>query len=93
MNNIELDSQEKFKLSTNSDDWEQLKNYTDARIALGRAGCSIPTKPLLEFQLSHAQARDAVFQSLDTKHLQGLLKEKKSIVLLYKALLKIKRFF
>lgn len=77
MNNIELDSQEKFKLSTNSDDWEQLKNYTDARIALGRAGCSIPTKPLLEFQLSHAQARDAVFQSLDTKHLQGLLKEKK----------------
>ena len=76
MKNIGLDSQEKFELSTNSDAWEQLKNHTDARIALGRAGCSMPTKPLLEFQLSHAQARDAVFQPLDTEHLQGLLKEK-----------------
>nr|WP_152874934.1 ethanolamine ammonia-lyase subunit EutC [Acinetobacter portensis] len=76
MTKIELDSQKKFEISTKVDAWEQLKNYTDARIALGRAGCSIPTKPMLDFQLSHAQARDAVFQPLDTTHLQHLFREK-----------------
>ncbi len=47
------------------DPWQKLKEYTDSRIALGRAGCSIPTKPLLKFQLDHAEAKDAVLQDLD----------------------------
>lgn len=57
------------------DAWEQLKQYTDSRIALGRAGCSLPTKPLLKFQLDHAEAKDAVLQDLDVDALLTKLSE------------------
>src|ERR1700733_13775007 len=53
----------------------QLKEFTAARIGIGRAGVSIPLKRSLEFKLAHAHARDAVYSELDIDKLSEELKQ------------------
>jgi ethanolamine ammonia-lyase small subunit len=52
------------------DCWGALRALTPARLALGRAGASLPTGEVLRFGWDHAQARDAVQAGLDTERLQ-----------------------
>ncbi|MDI2091785.1 ethanolamine ammonia-lyase subunit EutC [Commensalibacter oyaizuii] len=56
-----------------TDNWSFLKDFTKARIALGRNGVSLPTKEILNFSLAHAQARDAVHKPFDSQALQTQL--------------------
>lgn len=55
------------------DPWRALTRFTQARIGLGRAGGSVPTQPLLEFQFAHARARDAVHRAFDASALEQQL--------------------
>jgi ethanolamine ammonia-lyase small subunit len=51
--------------------WNRLQSATSARIALGRAGGSLPTRAWLEFKSAHAAARDAVHFPFDAEKIAG----------------------
>jgi ethanolamine ammonia-lyase small subunit len=57
------------------DVWNSLRKYTPARIAIGRAGGSLPTNEVLDFAWAHAEARDAVKAELELEKLSSSIEK------------------
>lgn len=53
--------------------WQDWRNATPARLALGRAGAGMPTDETLRFGWAHAMARDAIHTPLDVATLRAQL--------------------
>jgi len=60
-------------MSSQPDPWTALRAHTAARVALGRAGVSLPTAEWLQFAQAHALARDAVHAPFDSAALAQAL--------------------
>jgi ethanolamine ammonia-lyase small subunit len=59
-----------------TDPWADLRRFTAARLGLGRAGVSLPTREVLGFGLAHALARDAVHLPLNMEALASGLAQR-----------------
>jgi len=57
--------------SIQKDPWDNLKSFTNARIALGSTGNSIPLVEVLKFRFAHAKAKDAIESELNNRKLKN----------------------
>lgn len=62
------------------DPWARFRAATPARIGLERYGDGLPTRDLLDFQLAHAQARDAVHSVVDFERLAALIEPARPVL-------------
>ncbi|UII23481.1 ethanolamine ammonia-lyase subunit EutC [Fulvivirga ligni] len=69
-------------MAENGKAWESLRDYTKARILLGRSGTSVPLQADLEFRMAHAFARDAVYSNMESDRLKGEIEKLGQSVLL-----------
>ena len=60
----------KNMLPIKQDPWENLKGFTNARIALGSVGNAIPLDEVLQFRIAHAKAKDAIASELNINALR-----------------------
>lgn len=57
------------------DYWQELRKYTHARVAMGRAGNAMSTSDVLKLRIAHAMARDAVQSEINVKFLSNKLSQ------------------
>lgn len=62
------------------DPFARFRTVTRARIGLGRAGDSLPIRAVLDFQLAHARARDAVHGHVDFEAMAARIGETSPVI-------------
>lgn len=62
------------------DPFARFRAVTRARIGLGRAGDSLPIRAVLDFQLAHARARDAVHGHVDFEAMAKRIGAKRPVI-------------
>jgi len=63
-----------------ADPWDRFRAATPARIGLERYGDGLSTDALLDFQLAHANARDAVHGVVDFERLMALIQPTRPVL-------------
>jgi len=66
--------------SVDFDPFARFRNATRARIGIGRTGDAMTTQSVLDFQLAHARARDAVHGEVDFSELSSALEPAETVL-------------
>jgi len=69
-----MDKPKIYKSELQEDPYTQLRKLSKARIALGNTGGSQSLKHVLQFQLDHAKARDAIYKEFEIVKIESELK-------------------
>jgi len=78
-------TRERTPVDTPCDPWARYRLATPARIGLERCGDGLPTAALLDFQLAHAHARDAVHRLADFSALAARIAPERPVLQVHSA--------